>query len=267
MIYRYDNYKEYVRTRLDAMSGRGRLKKLAAHLKIHTTRLSHILRGSSHFTSEHGYSLCQYLGLNPQETEYFLTLLAKERAGTMALKKHYATQAQEIRTKSQEIINRIPPEKILGEPEKAIFYSDWIYSAIRLATSISNHRDVESLADRFQIPRTRVQSVLDFLLSSGLCIRASDATIRMGPKSTHLESDSPLAKRHHTNWRLKAIQRHELLSSRELAYTCPVSIAKEDQAQIRERILQLIEGFIKTVNESAPEQQLSCLNIDWFEIY
>jgi len=71
--------------------------------------------------------------------------------------------------------------------------------------------------------------------------------------------------RHHANWRLKALGRHEHLSERELAYTVPVSISKADQKVLREMLIQTIVKFQETVTASEPSEILACLNIDWIE--
>jgi hypothetical protein len=64
------------------------------------------------------------------------------------------------------------------------------------------------------------------------------------------------------NWRTKALQGHEGLSSEELAFTAPMSIAKKDFEKIREKIMTCIKDSIDVAKESEAED-LAFLNIDW----
>ena len=54
--YEFDNYKEFIRARIKAMpaGGHGEIGKIAAALKTHSTRISHIINGGVHFTPEQG---------------------------------------------------------------------------------------------------------------------------------------------------------------------------------------------------------------------
>lgn len=266
-IFDFDSYKDFLKYRIKAMpgGGHGELRRMALHLRIHTTRMSQIYRGKEHFSPEQAADLCLYLGLNQTETEYFLCLLQLERAGSKSLKQALHRQLQGYRRNSQEIVHRVQRDKVLSEEEKSVFYSDWIYSGVRLATSLKEFQTLDSLSARFEIPREKLRGILDFLVSTGLCMIEGDR-YQMGPRSTHIEASSRLVNRHHANWRLKALSNHETLNERELAYTCPVSLSASDHVGIRKSLLDFVEGFNKRVSASTPEQKLSCLCIDWFEL-
>lgn len=266
-IFNFDNYKEFILKRIHAMPnhGRGEFQKISKELRIHSTRLSHIFRGSLDLTLEQACSLSRYLGLDDLESEYFLALVQLERAGSEDLRKMIRKQIENIKSRSQQLIHRVQHDKVLNESERAIFYSDWSYSAIRLISSISEYQTVDAIAQYFKLPRERVRKIIDFLLSTGLC-KEESGNIKRGPNLTHLEAESLLAHRHHANWRLKAIQQHERLTDRELAYTCPVSVSEKDIATIRQMLISFIEKFIKLVSASEPDQKVACLIIDWFNV-
>jgi uncharacterized protein (TIGR02147 family) len=266
-VFEFEDYKKFVLKRLEAMpkKGRGEMLRIAESLRMHSTRVSHIFKGKMNLTLEQACGLAKHLGLSALESEYFLLLVNLERAGSEDLKQMLRLQGQKIRAQAKDLVNRVPREKILTEEQKAVFYSSWFYSGIRLATSIPRYDNVDALADRFQMPREKVRAVVDFLLATGLCAE-SDGHLQMGSKTTHLEHSSPLVLRHHANWRLKALARHESLGDKELAYTCPVSVTLEDQIKIREMLAEFIEKFLKRVVASDPAEQLACLNIDWFGI-
>jgi uncharacterized protein (TIGR02147 family) len=261
------DYKEFLRARLKTMpkEGRGQITKIAQVLDMHPTRISQILNGHVNLTMEQAAKLAHYLGLSVFETDCFLAMVQMERAGTEELRAIYRGQLQKYKEQSKELKHRVPKGATLTDDQKGVFYSSWAYSALRLACSVESLNSIDELAGHFNMSRNNVRTILDFLLDSGLVVEES-GRFKIGPKTTHLEKASPLSLRHHSNWRLKAIHRHERLTESEIAYTCPVSIRLEDQAAVRELIMQLIEKFLKKVTESEPPDSLACLNIDWFKL-
>ena len=105
---------------------------------------------------------------------------------------------------------------------------------------------------------------MNFLVSSGLCIFVN-GQYQMGTQSTHVGSDSPHLMKHHTNWRLQAIEAIENLDEQELMYTVQVSLSKKDFQKLREEMVQFIKQFLDTVYPS-PAEEIANLNIDWFWI-
>lgn len=265
-VFEFDNYKEFLTAWIEnrPKKGRGELQKISKHLNIHSTMVSHIVRGDKHLSLEHGCSLAEYLGLNDLETNYFLTLIQFDRAGSHLLRKRIQKNLEELKNKSQQIKNRLPSSAELKEEDKAIFYSHWLYSALRLTTTIPEHDDRRKLLESFNFPANVVNEMLDFLLAKGLCVEENEQ-IKIGPSKTHLSKESPLVWKHHQNWRIKAFDRHQKLEDEELFFTSPLTISKKDMAVVREKIVQLIEQVSSVVDETEPER-LACLNIDWVKI-
>jgi hypothetical protein len=264
-IYDFDDYKEYVAHRFRKMpgNGRGELQKLASFLRMHSTRISHVFRGTDHPTLEQGLGIARYLGLNASETEYFLDLVIAAKAGTEDLREYFGKRIKQKQETSLELSQRVPGNKELKDHERGVFYSNWFYSGIRLLTSLPGDHSVDTIAGRFGLPRKLVNQALAFLLSTGLCVKRQEQ-IRMGPNSTHLDSGSPLVSRLHANWRLKAIEHHPHLSGQSFAYTGPVSIRKSDAKKIRAILVEAIEKASLFADCDDPDA-LFCLNVDWFE--
>lgn len=248
-------------------NGHGEFRRIATHLRLHSTMVSQIFRGDRELTAEQAWSLCEYLGLNDLESDYFLALVDLSRAGTESLKQRIRRKLQEIRERALQVGNRLPQAATLTDAEKAIFYSVWYYSAIRLLTSIPEFQSVDALSNRLDLPKSLVSQVVEFLLSVGLCVE-EDGKLKMGPSRTHIGADSPLIGRHHANWRFKAIERVGRVSKSsesELIFTSPLTIATRDAAEAREILLQAIEKISARVEGGDPEK-LFCLNVDWFEV-
>lgn len=266
-IFSFKDYRQLIKTLINEQpgGGHGEMSRLSEHLQIHPSRLSQVLSGTVHFTLDQASDLGGFFGFSDLETEYFITLVQLERAGSPRLRQVSSRQLERIRKLAGEVVNRVSREKVLTQIEKAVFYSGWKYSAIRLATSNEELQTISALADYFKITPEKVREIVDFLLKAGLCVQNGDR-IQMGPKTTHLESSSPLVLNHHRNWRIKAMQLHESLGPSELAYTCPVSINVEDELEIREMLMQTISKFLKKVTASEPVSSLNCLTLDWFRI-
>lgn len=265
-IYKYDDYKKFARERIAAMpsGGRGQFRKIAQRLAMHTSLVSQVFNGDRHLSLEQACEFTDFWGLNPLESEMFLALVQRERAGSRKLKTMLDAQIAEIRTKAQTVTHRVPRRARLSESAQAIFYSNWYYSGLRLLTSIPGLHSVDALAARTGLARKKVAGVVDFLVAHGLCVK-KNGEIQMGPGRTHLPAESPLITRHHLNWRLQGLKRMETLGEHELMFTAPLTIARKDAVKVREAILRLIDEVSKTVADS-PSEKLACLNIEWFDV-
>ena len=266
-VFDFDSYKDFVTSWISTQPrrGRGLQRKLAQHLRMHTTMISHILRGNQHFTDDQGLLVAEYLGLTELETEYFLTLLQLDRAATQKMKERIKKRLLYLRDQGQDIKNRISSHHQLAPEDSARFYSNWFFSALRLLTDIPEYQDRAKLVEALELPRNIANDAINFLLDRGL-IRDDRGRIVIGPSRTHLPSDSPYVWTMHKNWRMKAIERHARHSRSELFYSAPMSISKHDITKIRELLIQLTSEVTKIAGQSKPEK-LVALNFDWFEVY
>ena len=144
-IYEFETYKDFLRHWLAEQPGRGHAKKIAQHLQIHSTLLSHIQRGKQNLSEDQALGLAEYFGMNHLETEYWLLLVRKERASTRKLKTRIQTQLEQLQIQSTEVKSRILDHETLTEQDSARFYSSWHFSAIRLLTDIPAFQSREQL--------------------------------------------------------------------------------------------------------------------------
>jgi uncharacterized protein (TIGR02147 family) len=264
-IFDYSDYREFVTgtVRARPKSGRGEYLKIAAHLGIHTSTLSQVLSGLKNFTLDQACALAEYLGLNDLETQYLFRLVELERAGSLKLKATLKKQLVELRERSRDLSAVVPGKRQLTEEEKAVFYSNWYYTGIWAITSITGTQTPDAIADAFSLPRPLVNRVIEFLVSTGLCV-LDNGLLRPGTTYVHLEQDSPFLPRHHASWRQKAMERHPLLSHSELAYTSPMSISETDAEKIRGLLIGVI-AEVNKIRDPSPCEKLYALNIDWFK--
>jgi uncharacterized protein (TIGR02147 family) len=265
-LFEYDDYRKYIEDFLSNLpnQGHGRPAKIARAISLNPSTFTLVLQGQKDFTLEQANDLCEHLQMTEFETEYFLNLVILSRAGKTNLRNRVNKQLLSLRKRSKELKNRIPPQAELSEEAKAVFYSQWYYTGIWVLTSVDGFNTAEKISERLGIARATVKRVLDFLLSTGLCIN-EDGNYRMGPQSTHLGSESPLVGRHHQNWRLKAIEKADQLNPEEFLFTSPVSISKAAIPEVKKILIQAVESCFKIIDPAACEE-LACLNIDWFKL-
>jgi len=266
-LYSYSDYRRFLIDHIAKLpkKGRGELSRMAHELGVHSTLMSLILSGERELTLEQAYDLAAYLQFTEMENEYFVLLVQFQRAGNHRYKAHVKKKIEEIRAESAKISNRFEHESKLSEEQRSLFYSSWIYSAIRLFTDTKPVGvSVEDIAERFRLNRPQVMAVLEFLLSCGL-VKQNKDLYQMGTQRTFLEQGSPHLIKHHSNWRIKAVQKADRVSNSELMFTSPMSLSKQDFELIREDLAELLKKISKVVKDSSAEE-IACLNIDMFWI-
>jgi uncharacterized protein (TIGR02147 family) len=262
-IVNFPNYRSLIRSFLErrAPKGRGEILKLAEFMGVHPTFVSQVLAGKKDFNMEQSFAVAEYLELTPVERKYFLLLVQKDRAGSKKLKDYLNQELADLRRSLLPIANQLKEHRSLTDEEKAVFYSSWKFSAIRLYCSLGSGKTLEEICEYFRLSRQRALEILEFLVAKNLLLN-SKGVYSLGSQHTHLPGDSPHIVRHHMNWRMRALQRHDSVTQEELAFTAPVSISKKDFLAIREKVLACIKESIEVAKNSDAEE-VAFLNIDW----
>lgn len=264
-IYNFSSYRAYLSDHIAHLpqKGRGEIKRISEAIRIHPTLMSMILTGSRDLTPEQAYDLSSYLQHTDMEADYFLALVQVERAGNQRLKSHLKKNIEKIKTEATKLSNRVEHERKLTDEERAVYYSSWIYSAIRLFCSTDEKgKTLSEIATRFDLPRQKVSEILNFLSRTGLVFDEKDH-FQMGVSRIFLEHGSPHLPRHHMNWRVKAMQKVERITEKELMFTFPLSISKNDFEKVREELAEVFKKVSGIVKDS-PAEEIGCLNVDLF---
>lgn len=264
-IFSFSDYRLY----LSAWLKRARESKISnlslvsKQLKVHTSFLAHVLAGTKNLSFEQATDLSEILSLTDIEREYFFALLQIERAGTHKLKAYWLEKKQNLLNERGKLKSRVGLHTELNSEDRAIFYSSWIYVAIFVATAISEGQSLEQIASRFNISRKKAEEILNFLVHKNIC-QIKNQKFTMGKNVIYLSNDSPLVVKHHTNWRMRAIQKMDERTSQELFFTSPMSMSQNDASLAREILADAIEKIHKICKDSLAEE-VFCLNIDFFK--
>ncbi len=264
-IYEFLDYKLFINHWISQQpkNGHGEYRRISEHLQVSTTMVSQVFKGDKHLSLEMGAELCDYLNLTEEESEYLLLSLEYKKAGSYKLQHRLKKQLTKSQTRAQKLENRIKKDLDLSDENKAVFYSSWIYSGVRLLSDIAELNNSLDIAKRLHLEKNLVEKVIDFLVEHKLCIKQS-GQLKMGPTSTHLGTSSLLLSKHHQNWRLQAFNKMILNDSSNLFFTGPMVLSQEVADEIRRQLPEFIQQTLVKVHPSKSEV-VRCLNIDWYE--
>lgn len=265
-IFEFNQYKLYLSAVLGGPKVRTGLRmKAAKRLKCQTSYISQVLNGKAHISLEQAYTLNEFLGHDEEESDYFLLLVQKDRAGTQDLKNYFLNQLNAIIQKRLVIRNRIKQTEFLSSDDQSIYYSKWYYSCIHVLLSIPRLQTKEELARALHLPLSTVTDVLQFLESRGLA-KLEQGKYQIGPRHIHLPHDSPHISKHHHNWRTRALVSLDTPQKDDLHYSVVMTMSHEDMKKIKEQMVKVVQESLKMIAPSKEEVAFA-LSFDYFQIY
>lgn len=265
-IYEYNDYKKYLMDWLKSqpLGGRGLRSQLAENIGCQTPFITHVLSGDYQFSPEQIESAARWIGLNSKETEFLMLLNLKQRAGTKKLSEFFQRQISERREQESVLKKRLKIQSSLSLQDQYVYYSSWYYAAVHMALLIPELRSFSSLQNYFQIPEETLKKVLEFLLQHQLIENKKNEYYVLQPV-LHLGKGSVMLPQHHTQWRVRTMQEFSKNKNESLHYSGVISLSKEDYEWVREKISHLLQEIIEKLKQS-PDEKLTALNIDWFEL-
>jgi uncharacterized protein (TIGR02147 family) len=267
-VFDFSNYRDYLQNVRANSKHRGFVAAIAKACKCQSAYVSQIFAGKSEFSLEQGEALNKFLQHDKDESHYLLLLILFERAGTAGLKKYYKEQIEQEKRRKREIKDRYRTSEHLSSDEKAVYYSTWIYAACHAGITLKQANTSQALAEFLGLPEQEVLPALKFLVECRLLSRSSDGFYEIGKMRMHLGSDSPFIAKHHTNWRLKALNDLERLndSARGMHYSSVITVSANDVAKIEALVLECTDKVKNVVRQSDDTSELLCFNLDLFPI-
>jgi uncharacterized protein (TIGR02147 family) len=267
-IYSHTNYKQIVLEWMEHPANKksSTRKKLAEAMNCQTPFISHVLSGDYHFSLEQTEACAHWMNLSESETNYFMYLVMWARAGTSSLKNHLFQQIKKMREEETVLKKKLKIEDILSPEAQLVYYSSWHYAAIHMALLIPELQTIDALTMHFKLSNKRILQLIDFLIKIGL-VRESRGLLKVVKPMIHLEKSSPLLLQHHSQWRLKAIDELQSLStgSTALNYSGAIALSNDDYSWIKLRLSELLKEISERIKNSKDETVV-CLNFDCFEI-
>lgn len=265
-IYHYDQYKEFVKAWIQQQpnKGHGEYRRLALALGISTTMISQIFNGEKDLSLELACETSEYLMLDDDESDFFLLLVEHSKAGSVKLRSRLGKQIKERQEKAKKLENRLRKDNFLDEQAKQIYYSNWVYPAIRILVDIPEINSAEALAERLQLPKNKIMKMISFLIENKLVIE-DNKKLKMGTAHIYIPPSDPLITRHHQNWRHISYQKMNFQTDDTFFYSGQFALSENVAEQIRKSLPDFVESINKTVRPS-PSETIRCLNIDFFDL-
>ena len=266
-IFEYQQYKVYLNDWIKEQPNRGYglRSAIAEALHCQVAYVSQVLNANAHFNLEQAESLNRFLGHVKDESHFFLLLVQSARAGTVPLKEYFTDQIQQVLQRRVVLKDRLDVKKTLGLQDQATYYSAWYYSAVHVALSIETLQTKEALARYLGLSVGKTAEILKFLISVGLASQ-SEGGFKIGTTRIHLADDSPMISKHHSNWRIKAIESMDKSATdTDLHYSSVVTISNDDVLKIKSMLVRSISET-KSVIRDSKEEQIYCFALDFFRL-
>lgn len=262
-VFTFKDYKKFIQAVLNEREDLNR-SSIARELQVQSAYISQVLNGSAHLSMEQGYRLTETFSLGVAEKEFFMCLLQYNRAGSRDLEVFYKQKLQELLETHLNLTKRLKNSPTLSEEDRSVYYSSWIYGAVHMATLVPELNNVPRIAAYLELPVSRVQSVIDFLLRTGL-VKHERGNYKAGPTRLHLGSDSIYLAQMHHNYRQMAIERIQRIKeeniSKHLMYSSIAVISQEDFYVIKDILLKSIQDSRDVILPSK-EEILCLMNVD-----
>lgn len=267
-IFRLTDYRKVLQRILDEDgSTRGYRTMMSQAAGCQPAYMSQVIRGTVHLTPEQASGLCELWNLNDIESDYFITLVLLGRAGSKGLEQRLLRKLEKLREQHEkEKGTELRGTDTGYSREKALaYYFDWIPSAVHILLTVPGFDHPPVIAKRLCIDESVILNVLTILQELGIA-KLKDGYWKTTTKSLYASDVSLFAPHHHRNWREKAAEyfRQGKLHT-NLHYTSVFSLDKRAFQKIRDALDHAIKNSRQTAL-AAPEETISCINIDWFEI-
>lgn len=265
MIFDFLEYRPYLESRLGKKGSRtGLRKRLSEAIGVHTSFVSQVLLDKADLSLEQAEQANEFLEHNEVESEYFLLLVLKDRAGSVKLRKRFDQKIYKMREERLNVKKRISPEGEIKQEDRLKFYSNYYYAAIHVLVSIPSFQNIDAIVAALKVQRGQVIEMMDFLMGIGLVIKRGDKFLP-GPQHVHLGNDSELVLSHHKNWRMHSLDSLKFLNKDDLHYSACISLSKKDAFKVRDAILENLQKNVKTITTSK-EEVAYVYNIDFYSL-
>jgi hypothetical protein len=264
-IFDFEDHYSYLIHRLNGKSQtRGTKQKFADCTRIQPAYLSQVLAMKYALSLEQADLANGFLQHTLSESEFFLLLVSRDRAGSESLRKHFTRQIDQILKLRLEVVERLGRKIEISSETQAIYYSSWMYAALHVATTIPSLRTLDAMKTYFDVPAEKILQILHFLETQNLIVK-KEGEFHPTQNWIRLDRLSPHTLKLHSNWRQRAIQNLETQKSQDLHYSGVYSLDKKTAASVREILLETISRSVEKI-EGAPEKELYSIGVDFFDL-
>ena len=262
-IWKFKDYKPFLNSLIEASSQRrGAISRLARSIGCQPSYLSQVLHSHVHLTPDQAYLTTTFFSLGEDECEYFLALVDFARAASPEFKKKLTNKMNDLRSRNQEIGQKLKRKSLENFQDQNLYYSSWIWGALHVLVAVPEYQTIDAISKRLNLSSEVLLPILQKLESFGFIKNENGKWTYVGGE-VHLPRQSPLISLHHNNWRQRAILDSQKNSDEGIHFSGAYVLAKKDVEKIKE----LVQGLITAANAVAgpsESEELVCLNCDFF---
>ena len=268
-VFRTLNYREIVDVILKGEGKkrpRGIIQKLAEFLKCHPTLISQILHNKADLSIDQAILFCKFANFQQDETDHFMDVLFRERAGHPATKHHFEQRIKKRIEVRGSFAMRVSAGGSIPEEQQQRYYETWIPQAVHICCQIgSKGSTVAELSSSLGIEAQEISQVVSQLVKMGLVTRVGDY-FKSAVDSLHIGKDHRLTKQIHRNWRFRTIQEFQKIGGiHNTHFSSVISLSESSAEKIRQLIFDHIESISNEVKTSKPETVYS-LCLDFYRL-
>lgn len=251
--YISDNHKIY-----------GYKSQLADKIGVQRSYFSAVLNKKVHLTDVHIERLCRFWSLTEVETDFFFDLFNRDKAGSKELQEFYTRKILKHKQQSANLSKRFKKDDLL-EQQQTIYYSNWIYSAVHMLTTIPEYQTLAAITQKLNLSSTVLHKVLTELVEIKLVEYVKGRWISKN-NNVHLSSKSVFNSINHNNWRQRAVLNStssNLYVDNSVHYTALYTMSTADAINLKNLLFDFIDQSRKMV-EKSKEEDLVCFSCDLF---
>lgn len=269
-VFKCSAYRDAVEQWLSHPQGgrpRGAIKALADVLKCHPTFIAHVLNGKADFSNEQALRFCRHFALTGDETDFFLDLLNRDRAGDTETRAYFQERLKFRLEERQNLQRRLRVQDALTSDQEAVYFKSWLTQAVHMSTLLPGPHTVASLAARLGAQLPAVEETVKNLVDMGF-LQWEKGSLTCVRLMFHLGRSSPWIAKSHYNWRLKTAQTMMETpgSLPGVHYSSVFTLSEETVQEVRELILRHVEEARERIAPS-PSERVYVYCIDFYPLF
>jgi uncharacterized protein (TIGR02147 family) len=251
MIYEYDNSIHFLKSVLQEkaeINSSYSLRAFAKKLGLSPGALSLILSRKKKLSVERAYEVAKALALDPESTEYFLSLVQLEGAKSEAMKMQYLEKVKNLNPKIKNSKNL---KQTILTLEHFKLISDWYGLAIlELLSGAVGVWNVKSISKKMKLPKIDVELTLDRLMKLELIEEQADGSYKRVIETLMIESQisNDAIKKYYEGVHAESLKSVKEQSPSEKVIGAQVFAF--DPSQLEE-VRKLTDDFLNSLNELA----------------
>jgi uncharacterized protein (TIGR02147 family) len=264
-IYLVNSYREFLEKKIFANKHvRGYKSRLATAAGCHSSYLSQVLKGSVDLSLDQAMNIADFWRLDENETDFFLDLLLRDRAGNPKLRDFYEHRLRRGRETRDIIAGMYGKCTTLPLEAATLYYSSWHFAAVQVLAVTPEYSSVDRMASRLRLAPSMIKEALASLEAMGVIAKDGDRWVEVG-EGIYLPRNSPMNSTNHINWRQRAIANIQVrdLEALHLLHLC--NISRRDFAKVKAKLAECLED-IRQIAESSGKDDAVAVSLDFLRI-